>query len=314
MFVMRYYVAICLALALIATPSVLAKGKLSAVRKEVDDEEEEKKPASKSSSSSKPSKAKRWYPYSSCDDDDEPLFGITLNFGSNRDNRPRRAERRSPGHRFEYDPNWAPNPIQYVSNESPDSRTGTAAVKFAHYPYADGHDGYLFYDQENIRAEQQGASIQFHYGADFDGLGWWTGKLLWETVDRWNIDGEWSFFQEDLGATTDSLHVGDVNLMFRVGETERWQSYFGLGMNWINDSVVTDVGINGSLRFNFFPARPVIFSSEVDYGTLGSTDQLHLAMSVGLIWSHLELFSGYDHRRIGQTVLSGPAFGLRYWW
>ena len=188
---------------------------------------------------------------------------------------------------------------------------------FAHYPYADGFDGYVMQsDFVPARPLTAGMQFQFSYGADFDAIQWYTGKGLFEwSRSRFGVDTEWTYFREDLeDGSTDELHVGDLNLLWRRLQTPRWLLRWGLGTLWSHDSEGTDVGLNGTLKVDYFPARPLVISGEYDLGLLGHATAQHLQLGVGATWNHVELFSAYDYRRFGDAEISGPVFGMRFWW
>jgi hypothetical protein len=188
---------------------------------------------------------------------------------------------------------------------------------FAHYPYADGFDGYVMQsDYVPARPLTAGMQFQFSYGSDFDAVQWYTGKGLFEwSRSRFGVDTEWTYFHEDLeDGSTDELHVGDLNLLWRRLQTPRWLLRWGLGTVWSHDREGTDLGVNGTVKVDYFPARPLVISGEYDLGLLGHTTAQHLQLGVGATWNHVELFSAYDYRRFGDAEISGPVFGIRFWW
>jgi hypothetical protein len=200
---------------------------------------------------------------------------------------------------------------------SKDEPEAVETLYFAHYPYADGFDGYVMQsDYVPARPLTAGMQFQFSYGSDFDAVQWYTGKGLFEwSRSRFGVDTEWTYFHENLeGGSTDELHVGDLNLLWRRLQTPRWLLRWGLGTVWSHDREGTDLGLNGTLKVDYFPARPLVISGEYDLGLLGHATAQHLQLGVGATWNHMELFSAYDYRRFGDAEISGPVFGLRFWW
>jgi hypothetical protein len=186
---------------------------------------------------------------------------------------------------------------------------------FAHYPYADGLGGYMFDEHLDVRPENRGQSIWFEYGNDFDQIQRYSMKFLLEDRSGWNFDGEWSFFNEETGGgNSDQLHVGDINVLFPLIQSESLTAYWGGGMNWLAAGGQEEYDWNSTFKFNAFPGQPWIVSGEVDYGELGSVHQVHTALSTGVNWKHGEVFIGYDYRKIGSTELHGPMLGGRLWW
>ena len=190
------------------------------------------------------------------------------------------------------------------------------ASYFAKFPYADGLDGYMMQQTwVPVRPQTQSAQLLFQYGSDFDRIDRYTGSLLWESTSRWGLDSQWNYYTEKTAiGTTDDLHVGDANLLWRILETDRLQARVGAGLNWLSDSRGNDFGVNFTLRSEAYPLAPFIISSEAEWGTLGNTSQFHGAVSLGAAWRRVEFFSGYDYRKIGSTTLAGPQFGLRVWY
>lgn len=187
---------------------------------------------------------------------------------------------------------------------------------FARYPYAEGQDGYMMYsDFMTARPETCAARVQFQYGTDFNDVNRYTGKALIEGTGRWGLDAEWNYYTEWIRpGVQDNLHVGDVNVLFRIIQTPGSIWRLGLGMNWFESGLIDEVGLNATFRLDYFPRPPVIFSGELEYGGLGESEMLHGGFTLGLNWRHAELFTGYDYRRLAGIELQGPVFGFRVWW
>lgn len=187
---------------------------------------------------------------------------------------------------------------------------------FAHYPYADGYDGYLMADEYVPARPQTGAvRFRFNYTTDFDDIALYSGSTLIESSGGWGIDGEITFLTEALpNSGRDELYFGDVNVLYRIGCNERAIIRAGVGANWLHDSSSTDFGINGTVLLDVFPHRPWTWTSQLDAGRIGSTSAFHLETSLGYSWEHIEIFGGFDYRRIGTVDLAGPMFGVRGWW
>jgi hypothetical protein len=74
---------------------------------------------------------------------------------------------------------------------------------------------------------------------------------------------------------------GNVFELSRIGPSERAQFRAGLGMNWLDDPIDTDLGFNFTYGADFFPGRPWILSATLDWGTLGSAELFRFRTSVG---------------------------------
>lgn len=242
------------------------------------------------------------------DDDDDNFLGSLLGsmiggfLGGGDDHH--HDEHHADHHHHEHDLDWGDNPIA----PSPE-------VYFAQYPYANDLDGYMM-SEDWVPAPPQSWSARawFEYGDDYDSLHRWAGRFLVEGCHNWGVDGRWNVYTERISpGVTDNLNIGDANVFFRLGESAHVQARLGLGMNWLADAGSTDLGWNSTLKIDVYPARPVVISGGLDYGSLGGAEMFHGEISVGVIWNRFEIFGGYDYRKIDSTELEGPMFGARIW-
>lgn len=184
---------------------------------------------------------------------------------------------------------------------------------FSRFPYANGAGGFLDLQPLGCTKDLAGM-VRFEYGGDFDGLTRQGVGFMLEGVSGWGVDFKWDSYRESLsGGGYDELHIGDFNAMYRVVQTDRSLVRVGLGVNWLGDAVGANAGFNMTMKADFAPVQPLVFSTELDFGTLGDAEMLHGAATVGIVTERLELFGGYDYRRIGQVELQGPMVGLRLW-
>jgi hypothetical protein len=109
------------------------------------------------------------------------------------------------------------------------------------------------------------------------------------------------------------LLLGDVNLVYRFAQHEQAQFHFGLGGRLLTDDSDTDLGVNVTYGADIYPVKPLVLSTSIDFGTLGSARLFHGRATVGIICSGWEVYTGYDYLRIGSADLQGPMIGLRYW-
>jgi hypothetical protein len=184
---------------------------------------------------------------------------------------------------------------------------------FARFPYADGYDRFtMSEDCVLVSSKLWSGRLGFDYGDDFDRIERWGGRFLWETRLGVGFDGEVNVYREQLAAGADVLSLGDLNVLYRVFETDRTQWRLGIGMNWLGDGD-TDLGLNFTLRSDWQPCWPIVLSGEVDYGTLGHASTFHGNAGVGVMVHRCEVFMGYDYRRFESVELEGPLIGLRVW-
>lgn len=154
--------------------------------------------------------------------------------------------------------------------------------------------------------------LQLDYSTTFDGLMQVGGQLLVETPWRIGIDTSLAHWWEDGGGATESLELGDANLVYRFAQSETMQFRTGIGVNWIAGYADGDVGFNFTYGFDWFPRKPWTISSNFDIGTLGHAGMFHNQTTVGVVVKSFEIFTGYDYRRIGGGELDGWITGLRW--
>jgi len=158
------------------------------------------------------------------------------------------------------------------------------------------------------------ANVSVEESNDFDGLNRINGRFLFDHACRLGVQGSWTFLDERLPCGChDQLWLGDVNLMVRFAECERAQFRVGVGTRFLADRHDADAGINVVYGADFFPFKPVVISTLVDGGTLGSAGVFHARGTWGVMLQRWELFGGYDYLRIGSVDLQGPVLGLRVW-
>ena len=184
---------------------------------------------------------------------------------------------------------------------------------FPRYPYADDLPGAMQIENlDRSRFHSTSARLTFDYLNDFDDVQRYGGRLLVSTRQRLDFDAEWNSLHEELLTGCDHFQIGDLNLVYRFGQSERWQFRSGFGANWLYDRRRADWGFNWTYSVDHYPRRPWVISSVIDWGTLGHTELFHARATGGVVWHRLELFSGYDARRIGGTWIQGPVFGSQW--
>jgi hypothetical protein len=249
--------------------------------------------------------------HGSCHDDDDSFLGIVINDIA-------RIVWSSCWHRSDICYHYDEKTSQWLStNEDVTLATLPAEpdMYFTRYPYADGWRGYMMHESwVPARPRTLTGRVSLEYGSDFDDIGRWGLKALVENYGGWGAEFDWNLYVEQLAAGgTDSLHVGDINLLYRLLEAPRMQGRLGIGGNWLSDSRETALGFNSTVKVDIYPRRPLIISGEIDYGRLGGAEMFHGNVTVGAIWDRVEFFGGYDYRKIGSVKLEGPLIGLRLW-
>jgi hypothetical protein len=196
---------------------------------------------------------------------------------------------------------------------------------FPPYPYANSFRGYLappiifdeMYSEANstgLRRKDWGVRLSLENGNDFTGLNRVGGQMKLENTTRLGILANWNVFQECLpGRHSDATTIGDVNLTARFAQSAAGSAYAGVGVRLLADRHQGDLGVNFSYGGDWFPVRPLVISSTVDFGTLGNAWVVHARSTVGINYHGGELFAGYDFLRIGHVDLQGPMVGVRWW-
>lgn len=187
---------------------------------------------------------------------------------------------------------------------------------FAPFPYSQDTPGVIVpIDRPHVDSYPFSGRFAFEYGNDFDVLDRFAGSALIEWRSGLGFDASGHIYREDLDAAgQDELSVGDANLLWRMVQTERTQWRLGIGANWLADAIDAEAGLNFTLRADFFPARPLILSGEIDCGTIGSAFTFHGRASAGFNVQQTEFFIGYDYRSIGDVDLEGPMLGVQFWY
>jgi hypothetical protein len=189
---------------------------------------------------------------------------------------------------------------------------------FNTYPYADGRRGYMGYAWD---AEELPEGLRVWSGRvfveesnDFDGLNRVNAQLLIETTCRLGFQASTSYLREHLdNGGHDEMVVGDANVTWRFAQTEKVQMRTGLGFRWLADSKDSNFGVNFLYGGDFYPVKPLVVSTFLDLGNLGSAFVIHGRATAGVLLSRWEFFTGYDWLRIGSVDLHGPVAGIRVW-
>lgn len=187
---------------------------------------------------------------------------------------------------------------------------------FTPFPYCQDNPGTLVpMDRPHVDSYYFAGRFAFEYGNNFDTLDRFAGSALVEWRTGLGFDASGHSYGEDLPTGgRDHLAIGDVNLLWRMAQTERTQLRLGVGMNWLADSVDTEAGINFTARGDIFPMKPLILTGEFDFGTIGDATTLHGRGSVGVNFGQTEFFVGYDYRSIDDVDLKSPMLGVQFWY
>lgn len=256
--------------------------------------------------SREPPAAKRDEPSSSCDDRHGDEYDDSMSLGA-------AAGLASLGTIIVASPFWFPHIAMGDSLQTPGY--------FAHYPYQYG-DGYMLIDPAEALG-LAGSRVPYwwsvrargEFGSGLDDLDWIGGRLLVETKSRWGIEGDFRYILDDLGGgIRDDACLGDGNILFRFAQSEWLQFRTGLGVNYLSDREGTDLGFNFTYAVDAQPIRPLVFTAELDLGTLGHASVVHVRTTTGVALGVSEAYIGYDLYDIGSTQIQGLVAGVQLWY
>jgi hypothetical protein len=196
-------------------------------------------------------------------------------------------------------------------------------IRFTPFPYADPKTRFVvldrtpegkptYYDLPDTQWWSVRASAEA--GSNFDGLDRLGLRLFLDTDTRFGLKSDWDYFSEKQPCgCRDTLWIGDVTGTFRFVQNEGILMTTGLGARFSLDHGHDHGGFNFLYGVDLFPAKPVHVFGDLDAGTLGSAGFLRLRGGVGINWTRIEMFAGYDFMRVGGVNLQGPMAGLRLW-
>jgi hypothetical protein len=128
------------------------------------------------------------------------------------------------------------------------------------------------------------------------------------------LDLDLRHWQQVAGLTAgDQLWLGKSDITFRFAQSEHWLFRSGIGVNWLGDNAATNFGFNFNYGIDWFPVKPLVFSSEIDLGTLGKSWLFHARTSAGIVVQGTEFYLGYDYYDIGNAQFNGLSTGVRLW-
>lgn len=199
----------------------------------------------------------------------------------------------------------APAPVEYQIAPLVEKR-------FALHPYAAGSDGFFTTAPDG---KPWLGKLQLELGDGSDEVGRSSIAFLLEGKSGLGIDFDLDGYTEELpDGGHDELHLGQINLTYRILEHDYALVRAGVGVGWLHDAYGTESGMNLTLQTDVLLAEDWVASADVDFGVLGDAETRHVAATVGRLFGPCEVYGGYDYRSIGDVSLHGPMVGLRLWW
>jgi hypothetical protein len=138
-----------------------------------------------------------------------------------------------------------------------------------------------------------------------------------DSIYRLGITTHWTHYLEPLGdGSLDRLTVGDLNLTFRVAQSEHAQVRLGLGARMLAGGELA-FGFNFTYLIDLFPVDPLVISLVADVGNLGAAFTARGRVTLGVQLGPFEPYLGYDltcfTSQAALVLFQGPVAGLRVW-
>lgn len=182
---------------------------------------------------------------------------------------------------------------------------------FPRFPY-DGRCGYVTTDPTVPR--RWATRVRADYADQFGDTSRIGGHLLLSSASRWGLDTAMDRFEERFpGGGRDRLWMGDCNVVYRFAQSERAEFRTGIGFNWLDDPAQTDFGFNFTYGADFYPGRPWVLSSTLDWGSLGEAELFRFRATVGAIVRRTEVYTGYEYLDIDSVQMNALVAGIRLW-
>ncbi len=197
---------------------------------------------------------------------------------------------------------------------------GEADRDFLTYPYQADFPGYWMHQHDRRQAgigtyHPWLLRLRGEYGEDFDSIRRVSMGVLYDTDLRVGLDASLDYYREWLpGGLRDDLWLGDVNVVYRFAQSERFALRSGLGANYLTGTGSTDFGFNFTYGGDWLPARPWILSANIDVGTLGKVGFFRGRATVGINVRKVEFFTGYDYLDVGTVQIGTVIGGIRLWY
>lgn len=193
--------------------------------------------------------------------------------------------------------------------------SGPGHERFAGHAEAYGVSGFKdtewFYRTTDFVCSARG---QLEYGTDYNDMQSVGTRLQVDfTRLRSTIDASWNNYYEKTGAGTDHLGLGDANWVFRITQEPNVVSRAGFGINWLADDH-SEVGFNFTTGMDVLLFHPIVWSTDLDMGSLGEADLFRIRTTLGAQWREGELYTGLEYVDIEDAQIPQMLFGFRYWW
>ncbi|MEM6996105.1 MAG: hypothetical protein AAF721_36700 [Myxococcota bacterium] len=192
--------------------------------------------------------------------------------------------------------------------------------RFNRHPYEKDSDGLILRVPQE-RKDDEGRLWSASANAETAYL----GKTLWKAgfgldVDYWrfSVGSDLDWVVE--GRFKDALYLGSTNGRFTLIMRPRMRLRVGGGAQYMIDGRTPGQGNreyasgpNITTDVDLFPVQPFTVSGRLDYGTLYKAPSVLAQATVGVVFRGVQVYGGYEFRRVGNVSMQGPVGGLRVW-
>ncbi|MCA9037825.1 MAG: hypothetical protein KDA91_21995 [Planctomycetaceae bacterium] len=191
------------------------------------------------------------------------------------------------------------------------------SAAYLDFPYNCGA-GSMTFDPTVPQSQDAMADFQFDFGTSFGQLFQTHARMVLDGLWRLGIDTEFYDRFENRSGNKDHLATGDLNVVYRFAQSEKWQFRAGLGINWMLDQGNSagkggdQIGFNMTYSADWFPSDPIRCTSAIDAGTLGDAGLFHFRNTIGVTRRGWGAFTGHDYVRIGDFKNHAWINGVEY--
>jgi hypothetical protein len=185
------------------------------------------------------------------------------------------------------------------------------------YPYVAGQPGSLRFVTpgcSSVGLKQARVQVWGEGAGDWAGLYRGTLGVSGQLAGSLGFETRGSLWYEPLVGRDDQLFFWDNDLWVELAPSVAFQTYLGAGFRVMLDPTGRSRGVaggHGLLRFDVYPAEPLVVHLGTTLGVLGKAFMFEGQGTVGVQLIRAELYAGYSVWAIEQTVLHGPLAGIR---
>ena len=184
-------------------------------------------------------------------------------------------------------------------------------TRYQQFPYENGYEGALGVNAPLAVANQTWLTrFGTDFGTNFNDVQTLGSYWLAEHHTRFGIEGRSRYFRESTNDGTDQLVLGAMNATFRFAQNPQLAFRSGLGVNWLHDSVDTNLGVNWRYAIDWYPSRPWVASTSLDLGTLGKAFAMQGTARVGRQLRHCQCFVGAEMFRFDASFTGLMTTGI----